>query len=254
MSDQAIRPLLEREASGLVHLLLSSSLKHTPLAALSRPVAGTIGKTLLVTLPGSVKAVKENMEALLTAGVVDHAVDLVKGGTGRQVHADMAKPGVSNQPSQESGHTHHHHHHHHDGHEHRAPQPRTTLSHDPSAPGELYLMRLLERHRSSSILIILSFCSSQRFTLSTHISGRRTSHHREGYHASRNNIAPSAHQFIALLEVYLMDAEQVNPELREHVLAVNVHAPQNVPLSSTTSVDGYALRGMLSSFATSFKL
>jgi gephyrin len=62
----------------------------------------------------------------------------------------MAKPGVSNQPSQESGHTHHHHHHHHDGHEHRAPQPRTTLSHDPSAPGELCCLRDIDPHRSSS--------------------------------------------------------------------------------------------------------
>lgn len=131
---QAIRELLEREASGLVHLLLSSSLKHTPLAALSRPVAGVIGKTLLVTLPGSVKAVKENMEALLNAGVVNHAVDLVKGGTGQQVHAEMAKAGTTSQGPQEER---HHYHHHHNHHEHRAPQPRTYISQDLAAPGKL---------------------------------------------------------------------------------------------------------------------
>ena len=54
---KAISPLLDREAPGLVHLLLSRSLGHTALAALSRPVAGTIGNTLVVTLPGSSKAV-----------------------------------------------------------------------------------------------------------------------------------------------------------------------------------------------------
>jgi gephyrin len=35
---------------------------------------------------------------------------------------------------------------------------------------------------------------------------------------------------------------QVTPELRGHVLAEDVYAPQNVPSTSTTSVDGYALR------------
>ncbi|KAG5650058.1 hypothetical protein H0H81_000932 [Sphagnurus paluster] len=121
LTPEAIKPLLEREASGLVHLLLSTSLKHTPLAALSRPVAGTIGNTLVVTLPGSVKAVKENMQALLGAGLVEHAIDLVKGGKGQRVHAELAKS---------SGET--------PRHEHAAPKPRSTLSHDPSAPGAVY--------------------------------------------------------------------------------------------------------------------
>ncbi|KAK0190455.1 hypothetical protein F5146DRAFT_1137290 [Armillaria mellea] len=67
-TPEAITPLLEREASGIVHLLLSVSLKHTPLAALSRPVAGTIKNTLVVTLPGSTKAVTENVQALLQGG------------------------------------------------------------------------------------------------------------------------------------------------------------------------------------------
>lgn len=129
MSDQAISPLLERESSGLVHLMLSASLKRTPLAALSRPVAGTIHNTLIVTLPGSVKAVKENLDALLAGGVVDHAIELIKGGTGKGVHdalASSAIPGASE--LDQHSHDHHHHGHH-------APQPRTTLSHDPSLPG-----------------------------------------------------------------------------------------------------------------------
>ncbi|THU91892.1 hypothetical protein K435DRAFT_829769 [Dendrothele bispora CBS 962.96] len=123
-TPEAISPLLEREASGIVHLLLASSLKYTPLAALSRPVAGTIKNTLIVTLPGSVKAVKENLDALLSNGVIEHAIDLIKGGTGKQVHASM---GTSH------GHDHHHHHHHHPRthQEHQEPKSRV-LSHDPS--------------------------------------------------------------------------------------------------------------------------
>ncbi|KLO08507.1 molybdenum cofactor synthesis domain protein [Schizopora paradoxa] len=69
-TPEAIKALLEREAPGLVHLLLSSSISHTPLAALSRPVAGSIGRTLVVTLPGSTKAVRENLTCLLESGIL----------------------------------------------------------------------------------------------------------------------------------------------------------------------------------------
>jgi gephyrin len=110
--------------------MLSASLKHTPLAALSRPVAGTIKRALVVTLPGSVKAVKENLDALLSAGVVSHAIELIRGGTGKEVHAALAAEGARSQSSVTPV-GHHHHHHHHD---HQIPQPRT-LSHDPSAAG-----------------------------------------------------------------------------------------------------------------------
>jgi gephyrin len=80
-----VKPLLEREAPGIIHLIMSSSLKHTPLAALSRPVAGTINRTLVITFPGSVKAVKENLDALFTGGVLERAVEYLKGGAEKRV-------------------------------------------------------------------------------------------------------------------------------------------------------------------------
>lgn len=129
-------PLIERHAPGLVHLILSTSLKHTLLASLSRPVVGTIGNTLVVTLPGSVKAVKENLEALSAAGVLDHALDLIKGGTGANVHNTMPSSSKQTPDAKKvdaEPHDHHRHHHHHG---HQAPKPRTVLSHDPSLPGE----------------------------------------------------------------------------------------------------------------------
>jgi gephyrin len=115
--------------------MLSSSIKHTPLAALSRPVAGTVKNTLVTTLPGSVKAVKENLEALFQAGVVDHAIELIKGGSGKQVHGQLAANDAANPADNTNTHHHHHHHHHHGGH--NIPTPRSTaaLSHDPSASG-----------------------------------------------------------------------------------------------------------------------
>jgi len=135
--------LIERPAPGLVHLMLSSSLEHTPLAGLSRPVAGTVQNTLVTTLPGSVKAVKENLEALFQGGVVEHALDLIKGGSGERVHAKLRTGHDSESQSISSGekhhdHSHHHHHHHQDHGDHHPPKPRSqALSHDPAAPGDL---------------------------------------------------------------------------------------------------------------------
>lgn len=128
---KVISSLLEREAPGLVHLILSSSLKRTPFAALSRPVAGTIKNTIIITLPGSVKAVRENLEALLADGVLAHALDLIRGGSGKDVHSQLSSSSELQQPP-------HHHHHHHNGHTHSIPRPRTDgpLSSDPSSNGD----------------------------------------------------------------------------------------------------------------------
>ena len=63
-TPEAVRPLLHKEAPGVAHALIQEGLKHTSLAVLSRPVAGTRNSTFICTLPGSVKAVQENMAAL----------------------------------------------------------------------------------------------------------------------------------------------------------------------------------------------
>ncbi|KAJ7668136.1 MoaB/Mog domain-containing protein [Mycena rosella] len=192
LTPEAISPLLERTAPGLVHLMLAASLKHTPLAALSRPVAGTVKNTLVVTLPGSVKAVRENLEALLAGGVVAHAIELIKGGAGKEVHAALAA-------GSRGPHEHQHHHHHHD---HQAPQPRT-LSHDPSAAASA-------RHRVSPYPLISL---------------------EDAFEIVQKNISPLG-----------VEKKLVTHELRGHILAEDVYAPQDVPFTSTTSVDGYALR------------
>jgi len=96
-----------------------------------------MGNTLLVALPGSVKAVKENLDALSASGVLDHALDLIKGGTGASLHNALATSSkhvqrTNRDEAQPRGHHRHHHH----THDHHVPKPRVVLSHDPSLPGE----------------------------------------------------------------------------------------------------------------------
>ena len=77
VTPEAILPLITKQAPGLVHLMMSKSLQITQMAALSRPVCGTVKQTLVITLPGSPKGAVENYEAV--ASVLPHALDLIKG-------------------------------------------------------------------------------------------------------------------------------------------------------------------------------
>ena len=76
VTPEAILPLINKVASGLVHLMMFKSLQITQMAALSRPVCGTVGKTLVITLPGSPKGSVENFDAL--ESVIPHALDLIR--------------------------------------------------------------------------------------------------------------------------------------------------------------------------------
>ncbi|MBL9148881.1 MAG: MogA/MoaB family molybdenum cofactor biosynthesis protein [Phycisphaerae bacterium] len=71
-TPEAIRPLLDREAPGLMELARSRTASITPLAYLSRGIAGTMGSTLVLTLPGSPKGAVEQLSALLD--VLPHAL------------------------------------------------------------------------------------------------------------------------------------------------------------------------------------
>ncbi|KAF2071227.1 hypothetical protein CYY_007461 [Polysphondylium violaceum] len=75
VTPEAIKPLIEKRCKGIEIAMLKTSLDVTPHAMLSRPVAGIKSNTLIVTLPGSVKAVRENLAAILPA--VPHAIGLI---------------------------------------------------------------------------------------------------------------------------------------------------------------------------------
>jgi len=78
-TPEATRGLLDYEVPGLAELMRSAGFAKTPLAALSRSLAGVRGRTLIVNLPGSVRGATESLEAILPA--LGHAVRLLKGET-----------------------------------------------------------------------------------------------------------------------------------------------------------------------------
>ncbi len=79
VTPEATLDVIEKRADGLGQLMMQGSLRKTPRASLSRGVAGMIGNTLIVNFPGSPKAVKENLEILLT--VLKHGLELIAGDT-----------------------------------------------------------------------------------------------------------------------------------------------------------------------------
>jgi molybdopterin adenylyltransferase len=86
VTPEATRDVVEREAPGLAEAMRAASLAITPHAMLSRAVAGIRGRTLIVNLPGSPKAVRENLETILPA--LPHAVELLRGEKGADRHLD----------------------------------------------------------------------------------------------------------------------------------------------------------------------
>ncbi|MFA6945501.1 MAG: bifunctional molybdenum cofactor biosynthesis protein MoaC/MoaB [Pedobacter sp.] len=73
----AVKEILERDADGITEAMRNFGQMRTPLAMMSRSVAGSIAKTLIVTLPGSTNGAKESLEAILPG--VFHARKMLEG-------------------------------------------------------------------------------------------------------------------------------------------------------------------------------
>jgi molybdopterin adenylyltransferase len=78
VTPEATRAVIEREAPGIAEAMRAISLQYTPMAMLSRGIAGVRGRTLIINLPGSPKAVKECLEYVLP--VLPHAINLLTEG------------------------------------------------------------------------------------------------------------------------------------------------------------------------------
>ncbi len=86
VTPEATSEVIERPAPGLAEAMRAASLQITPHAMLSRAVAGIRGTTLIVNLPGSPKAVRENLATILPA--LPHAIELLQGRKGADRHPD----------------------------------------------------------------------------------------------------------------------------------------------------------------------
>ncbi|KAK8432113.1 gephyrin [Phyllosticta citricarpa] len=214
-TPEAVTPLIHKHASGLVHGMLAASLQVTPFAMMSRPVAGVRNKTMIITLPGSPKGAKENLEAILK--LLPHACIQAAGADSRQLHSGGVKKleseaGVSSgakSDGQKVGHDHgHNHHHHHHGHGHAVPRAHTNpedrpQSNDPSAGPT-------RRYRSSPYPML---SVEEALTLIAK-------------HTPRPTVAKIP-----------LDDKAIGC-----VLAEDIKAPENVPAFRASIVDGYAVR------------
>jgi len=81
VTPEATACVIEREVPGLAQLMRSEGIRKTPRAALSRALVGVRGRTLIVNLPGSVKGVRESLDAL--QAVLPHALEVISGNTVR---------------------------------------------------------------------------------------------------------------------------------------------------------------------------
>jgi molybdopterin adenylyltransferase len=77
VTPEATREVIEKELPGMSEVMRMESLKKTPHAMISRAVVGIRHHSLIVNLPGSPKAVKENLQAILPA--LPHTLSKLKG-------------------------------------------------------------------------------------------------------------------------------------------------------------------------------
>ncbi|KAF3350515.1 Rhamnolipids biosynthesis 3-oxoacyl-[acyl-carrier-protein] reductase [Verticillium dahliae VDG2] len=221
-TPEAVGALLHRQAPGIVHGMLATSLAVTPFAMMSRPVAGVRHSTVIVTLPGSPKGAKENLQAILrtlphaclqAAGVDSRA--LHSGGV-KKLEADAGIRAGQSASSQTHGNDHSHTHGHGHSHDHNHGQ-----SHNHGHGG-------LVRHTGNQQVV------------SNDPSLGPTRRYRESPYPML-----AVEDALGIIEQHTPEADivsrKVDADLINAVLAEDVTANENVPAFRASIVDGYAV-------------
>lgn len=76
VTPEATRAVAHREVPGMAEAMRIKTLKHTPLAMVSRSVVGVRARTLIINLPGSTKAVQECLDIVMPA--IPHALEMLR--------------------------------------------------------------------------------------------------------------------------------------------------------------------------------
>jgi molybdenum cofactor synthesis domain-containing protein len=79
VTPEATRSVIETEIAGLAELMRAEGVKSTPMAALSRAIAGVRKRKLILNLPGSPRGARESLESII--GILPHAIDQIQGHT-----------------------------------------------------------------------------------------------------------------------------------------------------------------------------
>ena len=79
ITPEATKEVIEKEVPGISEAIRAKSLEITDRAMLSRAISGIRGKTLIINLPGSPKAVRESIDIVLP--ILEHAVETLSGNT-----------------------------------------------------------------------------------------------------------------------------------------------------------------------------
>lgn len=77
VTPEATLSIIDREIPGIPEAMRSESLKKTPMAMLSRAVAGQRAKCVIVNMPGSPKACRECLDVIIPA--IPHAIEIING-------------------------------------------------------------------------------------------------------------------------------------------------------------------------------
>ena len=80
VTPEACKKVFDKEVPGLGEVMRAKTFEKTPLSMLSRSVAGIRKTTLIVTLPGSPKAVRECLEVIRP--IIPHAIEILSNDCG----------------------------------------------------------------------------------------------------------------------------------------------------------------------------